>query len=147
MPASKAAARFYNSQPYAKREESSKSLMTLAHRVAGVPKTDRHSSFLPTPARLIPSPGTCPFDIQETRYGFLAECSSSYICVPLQPTSEERILDLCNKVVSLPNDSNEFEPTIRELKTAIHEKLEEARSKVAALARYVAARDRSDAAD
>ena len=80
-------------------------------------------------------------------YGFLADCSSSYICVPLQPTSEERILDLCNKVVSLPNDSNEFEPTIRELKRAIHQKLEDARGKVAAMAKYVADRDHSDAAD
>lgn len=49
--------------------------------------------------------------------------------------SERRILALCHKVVALPSDSDEFEPAIRELKTAIHEQLEEVRAQVAEMAR------------
>lgn len=67
--------------------------------------------------------------------------------MPLKPASEQRIVELCHKVVLLPDDSTEFEPTIRELKTAIHEQLEEARVEVAKMARLVAARNRSDGAD
>lgn len=65
------------------------------------------------------------------------------------PTSatESRILSLCHKVVALPTGSNEFEPTIRELKTALHEQLEEARTKVAEMALMVASQYDSRATD
>lgn len=46
----------------------------------------------------------------------------------------------------MPEDSAEFEPTIRELKAAIHEQMEAARSNVARLAMLVT-RDESQAAD
>ena len=67
--------------------------------------------------------------------------------MPLQSSSEQRILELCHKVIALPEDSKEFEPAIQELKTAIHEQMEEARNKVAKMALIVAARNESQAAD
>lgn len=66
--------------------------------------------------------------------------------VPLKSSSEQRIIELCYKVIALPEDSPEFDPAIQELKAAIHQQMEDARRDVAKLAVLVA-RDESQAAD
>jgi hypothetical protein len=54
-------------------------------------------------------------------------------------------MELCSKVASLQG-SEEFVPAIRELTTAIHQHLEEARDQVADFALLIAAHDESNAA-
>lgn len=65
--------------------------------------------------------------------------------VPLSPAADERVVDLCRRVIALPENSDEFEPTIRELKATIHEQMEEARSRLTKMALIVAARNESQA--
>lgn len=65
--------------------------------------------------------------------------------VPLCPASEDRVVDLCRRVIALPEDSDEFEPTMRELKATIHEQLEEARSRLTKMALIVAVHNQSQA--
>jgi hypothetical protein len=72
--------------------------------------------------------------------------------VPSRSATEEKIVDLCNKVMELSHDSPEFGPAIQELKSAIHEHLAQTRDKVADLALVMSARKRrsesgSEAAD
>ncbi len=63
---------------------------------------------------------------------------------PLSPT-EQRIIGLCSKIAATP-DSGDLEPTVKELKDAIHQHLAAAREKVAEFAVAVAAIDESKAA-
>lgn len=61
--------------------------------------------------------------------------------VPLKSPSEQRIIDLCHTVIELPENSIEFEQSIRELQSAIHEILENARTRMTNLALIVASRE------
>lgn len=61
--------------------------------------------------------------------------------MPLKSPSEQRIIDLCHTVIELPENSVEFEHSIRELQSAIHEILENARTRMTNLALIVASRE------
>lgn len=61
------------------------------------------------------------------------------------PATNQRIIDLCQAVIALPDGAEEFEPAIHELRTAIHKHLEKARLEIVKMAQLVAARDHTDA--
>jgi hypothetical protein len=61
--------------------------------------------------------------------------------------SAQRMNDLCAKVLSLPDDSQEFEPAVAELRAAIQQHINELRDQVATLALDIAAQSESKAAD
>jgi hypothetical protein len=59
---------------------------------------------------------------------------------------EENIRKLCQKVISLPEWDDEFEPALEELKAAIHEHLSPTRERLLALEFLTAQEKRSKAA-
>jgi len=59
---------------------------------------------------------------------------------------DQLIQDLCQSVISLPDASEEFKTSIKELRSAIHERTQEARTRAATLA-MLAKRNESQAAD
>lgn len=61
--------------------------------------------------------------------------------MPLKSPAEQRIIDLCHIVIELPENSPEFDESIRELQRAIHEILEDARTRITNLALIVASRE------
>lgn len=63
--------------------------------------------------------------------------------MPLKSPSEQQIIDLCHTVIELPENSIEFEQSIRELQFAIHDLLENARTRMTNLALMVATREDS----
>jgi uncharacterized protein YjbJ (UPF0337 family) len=58
--------------------------------------------------------------------------------------SEQKILELCGKVTSLQNDSDELKLAIEELKAAIHQHVDKAKDKMADIAFMI---KRANAAD
>lgn len=75
-----------------------------------------------------------------------------YLCgiirVAMAPVNdyEQRIQELCQRVIALPEASEEFKTAMQELRTAIHERMREARTRAATLA-ALASRNESQAAD
>jgi len=72
------------------------------------------------------------------------------VCHPtirMSRESERRIRDLCQKIIASEQESPEFSPAVRELRTAIREHLDGVRSKVADLAFLVKNESGSKAAD
>jgi hypothetical protein len=61
--------------------------------------------------------------------------------------SEQKIVDLCAKVLASAQFSEEFQLAMGELRVALHEYTKGSRDKVAEMALLVAAREESSAAD